>query len=267
MTDYRIDFACDAREPLQRELNALYDYGDDLATQVLHRARLNLFVMLVERLKAQGVIRRFDDALDVGCNAGFYSHLISGFGFGRVLGIDVVPAMIETATRRFGSQAPERSVEFRLMAAEALPAEPRYDFVLCTEVIEHTNEPDRVIETLRTILRPGGVGIVSLPNRLSLPYLAAWAAHRLQGRPHHEDLERHLAYPSTRTLRLFAGGDRRVIMSTGTNLMWDDRLLRALHGSAFFPALNRAQFELGRRWPFKYATQFFYVVFRRDGGQ
>src|SRR5438093_4952082 len=128
MTDYRIDFACDAREPLQRELNALYDYGDDLATKVLHRARLNLFVMLVERLTAQGVIRRFDDALDVGCNAGFYSHLISGFGFHRVLGIDVVPAMIESASRRFGSQAPEHSVEFRLMPAEALPAEPRYDF-------------------------------------------------------------------------------------------------------------------------------------------
>ena len=36
---------------------------------------------------------------------------------------------------------------------------------------------------------------------------------------------------------------------------------------AQLPALNRAQFELGRRWPFKYATQFFYVVFRRDGGQ
>ena len=53
LMDYRIDFASDDREPLQRELNALYDYSHDLASKVLHRARLNLFVMLV------GVVRLF----------------------------------------------------------------------------------------------------------------------------------------------------------------------------------------------------------------
>lgn len=264
--DYSIDFACDDREPLQRELNGLYDYGDDLASKVLHRARLNLFVLLTRRLVARGVIRQFGDALDVGCNAGFYSHLISALGFRRVLGIDVVPGMIDVATRRFSSQTQDRRVEFRLMPAEALSPTPRYDFVLCTEVIEHTQQPDRVVQTLRSLLNPGGVAVVSLPNRLSLPYLTAWAAYRLQRRARDENFERHLDYPCTRTLRLFAGGDRRVIASTGTNLIWDDRLLRALHGTAVFPALNRLQFELGRRWPFHLATQFFYVVVRRDGG-
>ena len=264
--DYSIDFACDDREPLQRELNTLYAYGDDLATKVLHRARLNLFVLLARRLVERGVIRQFGDALDVGCNAGFYSHLISSLGFRRVLGIDVVPSMIDVATLRFGSRDPKRLVEFRLMPAEALATEPRYDFVLCTEVIEHTGQPDRVIQTLRSLLTPGGVAIVSLPNRLSLPYLGAWAAYRLQRRPRNVDFERHLEYPCTRTLRLFAGGDRRVVASSGTNLMWDDRLLKALYGTPLFPALNRAQFELGRRWPFRFATQFFYVVIRRDGG-
>jgi len=175
--------------------------------------------------------------------------------------------MIATATSRFASSAPERGVEFRLLPAEELPGEPRYDFVLCTEVIEHTRQPERVIEILRSILAPGGIAVVSLPNRLSLPYLTAWAVHRLRGRPRNEDFERHLEYPSTRTLRLFAGGDRRVIASTGTNLFWDDRLLHALHGRAGFAALNRAQFELGRRAPFKFATQFFYVVIQRDGGR
>ena len=265
--DYAIDFACDDREPLQRELNALYEYGDDLATKVLHRARLNLFVQLARRLVERGVIRQFGEALDVGCNAGFYSHLISGLGFRHVLGIDVVPGMIDTATRRFAPAADGRAVEFRLMPAEELPAEPRYDFVLCTEVIEHTQRPERVIEILRSILTPGGVAVISLPNRLSLPYLAAWAAYRLRRRPRNEDFERHLEFPCTRTLGLFAGGDRRVVASTGTNLVWDDRLLHALHRTPVFAALNRAQFELGRRAPFKFATQFFYVVVRREGGR
>ena len=262
--DYAIDFACDDREPLQRELNALYEYGGDLASRVLHRARLNLFVLLTRRLVERGVIHQFGEAIDVGCNAGFYSHLISGLGFRRVLGIDVVQHMIDTATRRFAASGTDRSVEFRLLPAEQLPAEPRFDFVLCTEVIEHTQRPERVIEILRSSLTPGGVAVISLPNRWSLPYLAAWAAYRLQRRPRNEDFERHLEYPCARTLRLFAGGDLRVVASSGTNLIWDDRLLRALHGTPAFPALNRAQFELGRRAPFKFATQFFYVAVRRD---
>ena len=265
--DYVIDFSCDDCEPLQRELNELYGYADDLASKVLHRARLNLFVLLTRRLRSTGVMQQFGEALDVGCNAGFYSHLISGLGFRHVLGIDVVPEMIATATRKFASVTPGSSVEFRLMPAETLPPEPRYDFVLCTEVIEHTQQPARVIENLRAILAPGGVAIVSLPNRLSLPYVTAWASHRLRRRPRDENFEHHLEYPFTRTLRLFAGPDARVVTSTGTNLVWDDRLLRAVHGSRVFPALNRVQFELGRRWPLKFATQFFYVVIHRDGGQ
>ncbi len=263
--DYTIDFAADDREPLQRELNALYQYADDLPTRVLHRARLNLFVLLTQQLVERGVMRQFDSALDIGCNAGFYSHLISGLGFRHVLGIDVVPGMIETATRRFASAKPGAQVEFKLMAAEDLAPTPGVDFLLCTEVIEHTQAPDRVVELIRSILNPGGVAIVSLPNRLSLPYLTAWAAHRLKRSPHNEDFERHLEFPCTRTLRLFAGADRHVVASSGTNLMWDGRLLRWLHGTPLFPGINRAQFELGRRAPFKFATQFFYVVIRRDG--
>ena len=58
--DYTIDFAADDREPLQRELNALYQYADDLPTRVLHRARLNLFVLLTRQLMERGVIRQFD---------------------------------------------------------------------------------------------------------------------------------------------------------------------------------------------------------------
>jgi SAM-dependent methyltransferase len=263
--DYRIDFACDDREPLQRELNALYAYGDDIATQVLHRSRLNLFVLLVRRLVRDGVIRNFGDALDVGCNAGYYSHLISQLGFGRVLGIDVVPEMIDTATRRFASSAAGRIVEFQQRPAESLPATPAWDFVLCTEVIEHTDQPDRVIEILRSLLKPGGVMVVSLPNRWSLPYLVARLERFVMRRPRNDDFERHLEYPAARTLGLFTGGDRRRVASTGTNLVWDTRLLQALHGSTIFPALNRAQFELGRRAPLKYVTQFFYVVIRREG--
>src|SRR5262249_10225108 len=142
---YREGFACRDDEPLQRELDRLYEYGDDLATRVLHRCRLNLFARLIASLRARGMIRRSETALDVGCNAGMYSQMLSDAGFARVLGIDVEPEMIGKAIETFGSSSPGRAIEFRLQDAESLDPAQRFDFVLCTEVIEHTRDPDRVI--------------------------------------------------------------------------------------------------------------------------
>ena len=106
--------------------------------------------------------------------------------------------------------------------------------------------------------------MVSLPNRVSLPCLVAWLGYRLRRRPRDLNFERHLEYPFTRSRRLFAGDDRRVIATDGTNLIWDGRSLNVFYRTPVFAALNRLQFEWGRSWPFKYFTQFFYVVVQRS---
>ncbi len=261
---YRADFACDDAEPLQQTLNQLYEYGDDLETKVLHRLRLNLFAHLLAELSGRGELRQKGAALDVGCNAGVYSRMLSDHGFADVLGIDVVPEMIDKAERTFATDAPGHQISFRLTSAVTFEPPRLYDFILCTEVIEHTEDPPRMIENLRRWIAPGGIAVVSLPNRLSLPYLTAWLAYKLRGVPRNQDFENHLEYPSFRSRRLFTGGDRRLIHTDGTNLFWTGRLLRPCYGRAFFPALNRAAFELARVWPFREVAQFFYVVVRRD---
>ena len=86
---YRVSFRCDDRDPLQMELDRLYDYADDIETRVLHRLRLNLFFQLLRELIDRRVVTRFESALDVGCNAGVYSKILSDFGFRRVDGIDI----------------------------------------------------------------------------------------------------------------------------------------------------------------------------------
>lgn len=258
---YTIDFSGSDREPVQQRLERLYEYGADLGTKVLHRSRLNLFSLMLDDLIRSGWVTRWDTAIDIGCNAGMYSHLLSEAGFRHVTGVDVVPRMIETARAEFGRDEPGRVVEFRLQEAETLTGE--YDFVLCTEVIEHTGNPARTIEVLRRILAPGGLAVISTPNRISLPYLKAWLKYVVTRAPRNEDLERHLEYPFYRTLKLFTGGDRELLKVDGTNLIWDDRLLYAVYGTRWFPRLNRWNFELSRWGPFKYLSQFFYVVIRR----
>ena len=259
---YRIDFACDDRELLQQKLNELYEYGDDIGTKVLHRCRLNLLSLLLRERVAREAIPSFDSALDIGCNAGMYCNVLSEHGFRYVLGIDVVDAMIRKANTAFGCRSPDRVVEFKLQDAESLDTERTFDFVLCTEVIEHTRDPSRVIANIKAILSPGGLAIISLPNRTSLPYLLSWLAHSLGLKPKDEVFERHLDYPFYRSIRLFRGDGMDVVATDGTNLFWNGRTLKWLYGTRLFPTLNRMNFHLSRLWPLKYAAQSFYLTVR-----
>ena len=115
---YRVDFTCHDDDPLQQLLNDLYAYRDDIATKVLHRCRLNLFWLLLGELKTGGKLEKLGSAIDIGCNAGMYSGILSDCGFRRVLGIDIDEGMIAKAQRTFGSSQPGKSVEFRLQRAE-----------------------------------------------------------------------------------------------------------------------------------------------------
>jgi 2-polyprenyl-3-methyl-5-hydroxy-6-metoxy-1,4-benzoquinol methylase len=260
---YRVDFRCDDHEPLQATLNRLYDYRDDLETKVLHRCRLNLFVRLLADLERRGLPRHHERALDIGCNAGVYSRILSDSGFESVEGLDIESWMIERANAEFSSHAPGRKISFRTENAEELDTSRRYDLILCTEVIEHTTRPERVIQNIRTVLAPGGVAIVSLPNACSLPFMKAALKYRLVKKARDPVFEDHLRYPFWRSLRIFAGSDLRFVTAQGTNLFWDATTLRWLARTPAFEPLNRAQFALARRGPLACVSQFFFMAFMR----
>ena len=260
---YRVDFRCDDRDPLQRLLDDLYGYRDDIETRVLHRLRLNLFFGLLRELIAGRTVTRFDSALDIGCNAGMYSKILSDLGFRRVEGVDIDEGQIARADAAFRATTPERTIEFRVANAEELDRARRYDFILCTEVIEHTARPGLVIENLAACLAPGGIAVVTLPNAFSMPYALARATRWLMRKPRDPVLEDHLRYPFWRALRLFDSHGLEVIRTTGANLWFDARSLRMLAGTPFLAPLSRAQFALARRWPLKYAAMFFFMVLRR----
>lgn len=260
---YRPDFRCDDADPLQQELDRLYSYSSDLETRVLHRSRMNLFDGLVRDLLARGVIRRRDRALDIGSNAGGYSKMLSDFGFAHVEGFDIEPELVARAQGAFASEANGAVIRFRVDNAEELAAREDYDFILCTEVIEHTARPDRVIENLARALRPGGIAVVTLPNACSLPFAKAALKYRLQGRHDDPVFEDHLKYPFWRSTRLFRGQGLQLLETTGTNLFWDATTLKLLFRTPLFVPLNRLQFSLARRWPLKFVAQFFFMVWRK----
>jgi 2-polyprenyl-3-methyl-5-hydroxy-6-metoxy-1,4-benzoquinol methylase len=257
---YRMDFAVDDRDPLQQTLNRLYRYESDTVTKVLHRSRLNLFYLLMQDLLERGFLPRLDSALDVGCNAGAYARMLADLGFRSVAGIDIDEEAIARARAEFTRG--NGNIEFRVEDAERMTTEGEFDLVLCTEVVEHTSNPEQVVANIERALTPGGIAVVSLPNGFSFPYLVTRVIHLLRRRRKDPDLRAHLRYPSYRSTRLF-GDAMEVIAIEGTNLFFDPVTLRLVYRTPVFPAVNRVNFFLARTNPLKYLAQFVFLAARK----
>lgn len=261
---YHVSFTCKPTDSVQRELNDLYDYQMDLGTLVNHRMRLNLFHQLVTSLIDKQIIHQFGTAIDIGCNRGFYAKMISDMGFGHVEGIDVERSYIDKAKSRFAVNGVDKSLSFRVQDAATLDANLKYDLVLCTEVIEHTAEPLAVIEKIKAVLSPGGIAIVSLPNALSLPYLAAYTVKWITGRVD-DSLKAHMKYPYFKVLSMFKGPDCRIIKTSATNLFLNTPLIRPIFQTPLFTPICRVNYSLAKAWPLKYFSQFFFLVVQKTG--
>ena len=99
-----------------------------------------------------------ETVLDLGSGAGMDAFLAAskvGPG-GRVIGVDMTPAMLERA-RRNAEQGGHANVEFREGLIEALPLDDAsVDAILSNCVINLSPQKDRAFREARRVLRPGG---------------------------------------------------------------------------------------------------------------
>jgi SAM-dependent methyltransferase len=117
--------------------------------------------------------------LDVGCGEGYGAALLAAVAR-RVLAIDR-PEAIRVAAGHY----PRPALEFRALDVGRLAAlDERFDLVVSFQVIEHLPEPPRFLAALAACAAPGGLLIVTTPNRLMSvsenPYhLREWTAPEL----------------------------------------------------------------------------------------
>ena len=117
--------------------------------------RLNFIIKTLQQYLPVGA-----EVLDVGCGNGVISRSLGAAGF-RVKGIDISEKTIEKAKQL--NTLP--NVSFEVCSAEQLVATgTKYHAIICSEVLEHLNEPDKLLKTLNETIHEDGVLIVTVPN-------------------------------------------------------------------------------------------------------
>ena len=117
--------------------------------------RLNFIIDVLQKGLPAGA-----EVLDVGCGNGVISRSLGEKGF-TVKGIDVSEKAIARA--RELNKFP--NVRFEVVSAEKLVADGHnYHAVICSEVLEHLNDPGKLLDVLHQLLNKSGVLIVTVPN-------------------------------------------------------------------------------------------------------
>jgi 2-polyprenyl-6-hydroxyphenyl methylase/3-demethylubiquinone-9 3-methyltransferase len=107
-------------------------------------------------------------AADVGCGAGLLCEPLARLG-AEVVGIDAAPENIAAA--RLHAEGQGLAIDYRTGSIDMLGPEP-FDLVASMEVIEHVEDPAVFVSGLAGALAPGGLLILSTPNRTPLSRLA-----------------------------------------------------------------------------------------------
>jgi 2-polyprenyl-3-methyl-5-hydroxy-6-metoxy-1,4-benzoquinol methylase len=117
--------------------------------------RLNFIIEVLGNRLPSGA-----EVLDVGCGNGVISRSLGKQGL-KIRGIDVSETTIEKA--RSLNTLP--NVRFEVISAEKLVADGvRYHAIICSEVLEHLNDPNKLVGVLHQVLHKDGVLIVTVPN-------------------------------------------------------------------------------------------------------
>jgi SAM-dependent methyltransferase len=106
--------------------------------------------------------------LEVGCGLGYFTYALSRAGFDAT-GVDISRVAVGKARRRYGD---------RFVCADLLSSGDdglgRFDVVVCTEMIEHVEDPRAVLRAMRELLEDDGELVLTTPNKSAFPGNAVW---------------------------------------------------------------------------------------------
>ena len=108
------------------------------------------------------------EVIEVGSGYGYLTHALRRAGY-AARGVDISENAVRAARQRFGDY-----YECADVMAMAREAPGSADVVVMTEVLEHLDRPIAMLGAIRDLLRPGGVALITTPNKGVFAEDALW---------------------------------------------------------------------------------------------
>jgi 2-polyprenyl-3-methyl-5-hydroxy-6-metoxy-1,4-benzoquinol methylase len=144
-------------EVFKFDLLEFFNQDDRFQNRYWYMTKFNSIINFVKSILAEQKECRI---LDLGCAQGNYSLTLSKRY--EVIGVDIRSHFIKYAMLK---KEPLEDAIFLCTDAEGLPFKnDSFDLVICSEVIEHVGDPQKVIKEIRRILKSSGNLIITTPN-------------------------------------------------------------------------------------------------------
>jgi 2-polyprenyl-3-methyl-5-hydroxy-6-metoxy-1,4-benzoquinol methylase len=191
------------------------------------------------------------DILDVGCAQGTLALLLAERGH-RVTAVDLRGEFLDYARSRHT----HGDVTFLQLNALEEPVPGQYDLVFANQIVEHVVYPQRLVERLKTALRPGGRLVMATPNgaylRNSLPaFREIGDPRQWEHRQHTADADGHFfAYRAEELVDVFRSAGLRDVRGAFFETPWISGHMRVRHIHRWTPvALLRGLDRLSLAMP------------------
>ena len=152
------------------------DYVRERERQFSFRSQKRIAIDMLSGVKGR--------LLEVGCGPAVMTPELLAMGF-EVQGIDVSGEMVRRARQRMAGHPLEKRCRFDVGDVERLRyASGTFNAVLCMGVLEYLPRYSRALAEIARVLAPGGVVVITLPNRASTYHVArsGYKALRALGR-------------------------------------------------------------------------------------
>ncbi|HLB60952.1 MAG TPA: class I SAM-dependent methyltransferase [Patescibacteria group bacterium] len=125
----------------------------NILQKIWHTAKLHAVLELIK--KTGNTPKRI---LDVGCASGWFLSNIAGqYPKAQCTGIDVYKDAIEYGKRKY------KNLHLHHHDGHKLPfRDGSFDLIICTEVLEHVVDPDKVLQEIKRVLARDGIAIVEM---------------------------------------------------------------------------------------------------------
>jgi 2-polyprenyl-3-methyl-5-hydroxy-6-metoxy-1,4-benzoquinol methylase len=143
--------------------------------------RLRYFVGHIEaERKRLGLGRGEIRILDIGCGTGTYVSIPLALMGYNVVGMDTDAASIERA-RLNAEAAGTARVDLRLTRLEELCVPLPFNVAICSEVLEHQEHPETMLQGIRSVLTSDGLALFTVPNGYGYFELESRVVRRFPG--------------------------------------------------------------------------------------